>query len=90
MAMLESKGQLKVRKTIIEVEMTKMRTRERLLIHHSEESLRRGEALHRYEDPLHSSEPVDQSLKGVGYAAVKQPSPLRSEVPFPKRGLAEP
>ena len=74
MAMLESKGKLKDKKTRTEAKMTKRRTTERLLVH-------------RCEDPLCNSEPVDQSLKGFGYVAAKQPSSLHSEVPFPKREL---
>ena len=66
MAMLESKGQLKDRKTRTKEEMTKRRTAEKLLVRHGEETLR-------CEDPLHCNKPVDESLKGFGYAATKQP-----------------
>ena len=70
MAMLESKGHLKDKKTRTEAEMIKRHTTERLLV-------RRGEALCRCEDPLRSNELVDQSLKGFDYATMKQPSPKR-------------
>ena len=73
----------KRQKNRIEAEMTKRWIAVVLLVH-------RGEALHRCEDPPHSNKPEDQRLVGLGYAAVKQPSPLHSQVPFPKRELVEP
>ena len=83
MAMLESKGQLK-EKNRTEAEMIKMQTLEVLLVRSGAETLRRSE------DPLCSNEPGDQSLKGLGYVAVKQPLPWRSETPFSKTGTQRP
>ena len=57
-----------------------------LLVRSGEETLHRGVALSCNEDPFHSSELGDQSLKGLGYAATKQPSSRRSEAPFFKTG----
>ena len=90
MAMLESKGQLKDRKTEAEAEITNRRTVEVLLVRYGEETLCHDIALCYSEDPLRNSEPGDQRLKGLSYAAAKQPSSRRSKVPFPKRELVEP
>ena len=88
MAMLESNGQLKDTKHNKGRNDEKVVV-ERLLVRRGKETLRCGEALCHCKDalchckdPLRNSEPVDQSLKGLGYAAAKQPSLLRSEVPF--------
>ena len=85
MAMLKSKGQLKEKKNRTEAEMTKRWTTEVLLVRSGEETLCRGEALHRSEDPLRSRKPGDQSLK---VSATQQGSNLRRGVakhPFPKQ-----
>ena len=70
----------KRQKNRTEAEMTKRQIEEVLLVRNGEETL------HRSEDPLRSSELGDQSLKGLGYAAAKQPSPWHSEAPFSKTG----
>ena len=71
MAMLESKGQLKTEKQNISRNDKKVENRS---VRSGEETLRHDVALRHSEDPLRSSEPGDQSLKGLGYAAAKQPS----------------
>ena len=67
--------------------MIKRRTIEVLLVRRDEES---SEALRCCKGGLRSSKLVDKILKGLSYAAAKQPSSLCSKVPFPKRELAEP
>ena len=57
-----------------------------LLVHIGEEILRHGVALHRREDLLRSSEPGDQTLKGLDYITAKQPSTRRNEALFSKTG----
>ena len=72
MAMLESKGSLKTEKHNKSIN-DKKATVERLLVHCDEETLRRVEALHHCEDPLHHSEPESLKSKAMG-------PPLRSHL----------
>ena len=78
----------KRQKNRTKAEMTKRRIAEVILVRCGEE-LRRC-VLRRSEDTHCRCELVDQSFKGLGYVVAKQPLPLGSEAPFPKRELAEP